>query len=59
MAKTDGRSPMLDPVTRQPIMVRSMVPLEHIEMVMAQLGKSSRRQLGPIGSQNLLTPSTI
>jgi len=59
VAKTDGRSPMLDPVTRQPIMVRSMVPLEHIEMVMAQLGKSSRRQLGPIGSQNLLTPSTI
>lgn len=43
VAKDDGRSPLLDPATKQPIMVRSTAPLEEAEAVMARVGKAGRR----------------
>jgi hypothetical protein len=46
VAQSDGRSPLLDPASRAPIMVRAVAPLEDVEAAMTALGKAGRRALG-------------
>ena len=48
VARDDGRSPLLDPATQQPLIVRAAARLEDGEAVLALLARAARRIAMPL-----------